>query len=620
MPELTGVPGARGPALRRMEIGKFRGVDLTSGKFNCEPNRSPEAPNMLPDADGFPVKRKGFTLRWRLQGAVHGAYTLRTSQLQHTLVHAGSRLYRDGQVVYEGMADAPSCAVQLNDKLWILDGQTYLYYDGQTVAPVSSIATVPVVTIAKAPNKSGAATSYKPVNLLTGKRTDSFAGTASTTDYYLSFTDLTDTPVTAQVLGAEGEWADKVEGGDFTVDRALGKVSWKTAPGVSPVTGEDNVRITYETQSGAQAVNQCRVSILYGVNGALDRVFLSGNPSEPNVDRWSEYNDPTYIGDTFYGVLGQEGSPIVGYSVLSNTLVTHKRGEENDRNAFVRGGTLDSEGYAVFAITNVVQGDGAVSSRGFGSLSSEPVFFTDRGVYALTPSDITGERYTQNRSWFLDGELARQPGKQNACACVWGQFYCLALNGRLYLLDSNQKSDGGKSPYSSYQYEGYYFTGVDATALWVQDGGLWYGRADGAVLQYNSGASTDDYADDGEAYEAYWTTPLMNLGFWGNKKTVKGVWVVAQPYTRSSGQIYYATDREEERLVREYTVDIFDMDDIDFGRFTFNTLDRPSVVNAGKKEKKCVLFQLKVRNAAKEPFGIYAMYLTFVVGGKVKKR
>lgn len=74
-----------------------------------------------------------------------------------------------------------------------------------------------------------------------------------------------------------------------------------------------------------------------------------------------------------------------------------KQGEENGRNAFVRKGELDSDGFAVFKITNVIQGDGAVATRSFASLNSEPLFLTARGVYALTPSDVTGECTTIRR-------------------------------------------------------------------------------------------------------------------------------------------------------------------------------------------------------------------------------
>ena len=221
---------------RAVTLEKFRGVDLSSSVTNVAATRSPAAPNMMPSADGFPVKRPGWHAVLTLEGEVHGAYTLVKNGTAHRLVHAGTTLYKvtvgeDGAetaaAVYTEMADRESSGVQLNEKLWLLDGKTYLVYDGETVQPASAVATVPKITIAKAPNGKSGATSYLPVNLLTGKRTDSYRGTEETkaeTVYYLSFNALTDTAVTAQVLQADFSGIDAVISMNVTVDTLKSEV------------------------------------------------------------------------------------------------------------------------------------------------------------------------------------------------------------------------------------------------------------------------------------------------------------------------------------------------------------------------------------------------------------
>ena len=632
MPRRIQTGDAPARSARSVALEKFKGVDLSSSVTNVAVQRSPDAPNMMPSADGFPVKRPGWRTRLQLQGCVHGAYRLEAGGSVHRLVHAGTNLYRvdtneageeTATPIYTDMANRPSAGVQLCEKLWLLDGKTYLVYDGACVRPVSEIATVPKVTIGKAPNGKNGATSYLPVNLLSGRRTDSFCGTEETkaeTAYYLSFNALTDTAVTVRVLGANGEWTEKTEGTDFTVNRALGRVTFAAAPGKSPVDGEDNVQITYETANRADVVNQCRFCILYGVNGALDRIFIAGSPNAPNVDYWSEWRDPAYFGDVSYSALGKESSPIMGYSVLADALVTHKQGEENGRNAFVRRGELDEEGFAVFRITNVIQGEGAAAQRCFASLNSEPLFLTARGVYALTPGDVTGERYAQERSWYIASHLTRIAALSNACAVVWGCFYVLSAGGTLYLLDGAQKSYESKNPYSTYQYECYYWPGIRASCLWVQNGALRFGTEDGAVREFLPGDASGDYNDDGAPIAAHWCTPLLNLGVWSNVKTVDNVWIVGKSYTRSGGEIAFITNRDHERLGRSYNIDIFDWDDIDFNRFTFQTMDGPVVVPMRKKAKKIQTFQLKVGNERlNEPFGLLAIQINFKMGGFVKK-
>ena len=629
-----GATGGAPPSvpIKTVELSRFKGVDFTSSDVNVDLSRSPEAPNMMPDADGFPCKRPGYHTVVTLEGRVFGAYSLFKGGVTYNLVHAGTKLYKitqqaDGTesavVLYSAMAENESSAVQLKEKLWIFDAKAYLYFDGTKVAPVSEIATVPKITTAKAPNGKDGATSYLPINLLTGKKTDSFVvkeADKATTDFYLSQNALLDTAVTAKLLDAQGNWIAKAEGADFTVSRTIGKVTFKTAPGKGPVEGEDSVQITYETKSNADKINKCRFCILYGVKGALDRVFAVGSAAEPNVDYWSEWNDPAYFGDTNYGILGSEASPIMGYSILNDCIVAHKQNEENGRNAFVREGSLDKDGFAVFSIKNVLQGDGAVASRSFASLATEPMFLTGLGVTALTPSDITGERYAQNRSYFINSAISKAEDLQSACATSWGRFYVLSVGDRFYLLDSQQKSYEKKGPNSTYQYECYYFDGIAATCIWVQSGRLRFGTADGKVKEFYAEGTVDGYNDDGEAIAAYWTTPLMNLGTWGQLKTVTDVFIVGKPYTRSGGRIYYATEEDPGEAVKEYDIDIFNWNDIDFDRFTFCTMDSPTVVSARKKKKKIKLFQLKVENdRLNEPFGVLAMQINYKMGGKVKR-
>ena len=94
------------------------------------------------------------------------------------------------------------------------------------------------------------------------------------------------TAVKVEVLNSSGVWIEKTLTTDYTVDRTNGIINFTSAPGVSPVTGEDNVRITaYRTVSGyADRIKKCTTGILYGVNGAMDRLFLTGNPDYPNQD------------------------------------------------------------------------------------------------------------------------------------------------------------------------------------------------------------------------------------------------------------------------------------------------------------------------------------------------
>lgn len=67
------------------------------------------------------------------------------------------------------------------------------------------------------------------------------------------------------------------------------------------------------------------------------------------------------------------------------------------------------------------------------------------------------------------------------------------------------------------------------------------------------------------------------------------------------------------------TVDIFDFADIDFERFTFNTLDTPQIISIRKKVKKYKTLQIIVESdAANEAFGIFGIIKRFTRGNLVK--
>lgn len=642
MPKLLNVGNLTNPTVYTKTMERFRGVDLSSGENACAEYRSPSAPNMMPNADGYPMKRPGYRVLYQMGGEVYGCYRLEDPKTGWSvqILHHGNRLTALGPQgeLFDGMAQAKSSAWQIGNRLWIADGEKLrcVYAKSKSelvVEAAEDIATVPIITISKAPNGIDGATSYKPVNLLTGKRTDSYLGTETDKDYYTSFQDWVNTGIKVEILDANGVWqtGSSIKIGEktitWTADAALGKVSFSQAPGKPPVEGEDNVRITYEVESKADIINKMRFGIVYGVNGAMDRLFLAGNTDEPTTDRWSEWNDPTYFADINYAELGQDGAPIIGYSVLGNRLVTHKKSETEGRNAFVRAGELDENGDAVFRLVNVVTGNGGIAQKSFQSFGGEPVFLTANGVYGMAPSDLTGERYTQLRSYFLNGGLLREKNLENACSCVWGRFYCLAINGKIYLLDSEQKTYESKSPASGYQYEGYVFTDVPATALWTtQSGTLCFGTEDGRVCAFGDPLEEGDGTDHvtvgdtaGVPVKAKWTTPLMELDSWSNLKSIKNVWLTAMPYMKSGGVICYSSDREAEEAVREYELGTFAFSRVQFSRMTFDGLGRGTIIPTRKKAKKVKVFQIIVKNENREAFGLLALTLQFTKGGRIKK-
>ena len=628
------------PTVKYLNISKFRGVDFASSPTQMDKSRSPDAQNIISDLAGKPVKRTGYETVADFGSRINGIYRLATEDVEKFLVHAGTKLYEwvrtdgafasSGSLIYSDMNNVRSTAFQNDKKLYILDGKTYLVYgefDGAFgVKKVTDVATVPLCIAGQNPDGSGGRV-IDDVNVLTTKRTYSFHGTETGTAYRLAVDDMKidSTEVKARVLNASEDWVEKKETTDFTVNRTTGVITFKTAPGKSPATGVPNVEITFSaaTDYTADLINKCTIAIQYGVNGATDRVFVSGNGEAKNFHYWSGVNDPCYFPGENYAYLGQDSSAIMGYSLINDMLAVHKEDNEQDQTIFlVTGATNASTGKTQFAISGSIAGVGAISKYCFQRLDTEPLFLARQGVYALTTQYLTAERYAQGRSWYVDPRLTREADLSEAVATEYNNYYYLAVNNHVYVADGKQKNYEKNTPQSTFQYEWYYLTNIDARVWWEYNGRLYFGDQDGKVklfmLDSENTAAHNAYNDDGAPIRAYWYTPIFSFETISRYKTLKGFWLMLSPYRRSSVEIYYRY-KSNLQLVKRETTDIFDFNDIDLSRLSFTTDDFPMIIATNAKAKKFMLIQFCIENnVAGEGFGFYEMEASFIVAGKYK--
>ena len=145
MPEMMNFPAGATPAKKVFEITSFAGIDLSSAPADVDKKRSPDAPNMMPDSLGNPVKRPGFSTLFNLGGRINGSFSLGGKRV----IHAGDALYFEGEKIWDGMADEISTAEVIGNRLYIFDGFEALVFDGNDVHPISDEAYVPTVLISK---------------------------------------------------------------------------------------------------------------------------------------------------------------------------------------------------------------------------------------------------------------------------------------------------------------------------------------------------------------------------------------------------------------------------------------------------------------------------------------
>ena len=607
------------PKRNIIAVDEFLGVDFTNSPTNVDKRRSPNGQNMIRDVPGKVRKCMGYRTIKNYGAQINGTH-FRHGDSEY-LIHAGENLYRGDDVLYSGMADARSKSWQLGEDLYIIDGKALLKYDGESVEKASDRARIPVLTISRDP--AGGGVQYEALNLLQPGFSEWFLGTEADTTYQLSFGGLDDTPVLAEKMDETGNWISLVENEHFTVDRETGAITFVEAPGKSPLTGEDNVKVTaFRTvEKYADRINKCTIGILFGVNGTQDRLFLSGNPDQINYDWYSGQNDATYFPDTGYNLLGSPKSAVVGYTIINDRLAAHKDDMEEDRNVILREGNLvDSE--PSFKIVNTIQGAGAVAKYSFGYLSTEPLFLTSLGVYAITAQDVTGEKYAQNRSFYLNGKLLEEPNLREAYACVHKDLYWLCLNDVAYILDGLQPTQTDRSlPYATRQYAGFYRANIPARIMWANDTDLYFGTADGRICKfYSDPESPESYNDDGEPIHAIWETPDFSGSLFYKNKTFRYMAARLASALATSVKIHswkrgiWSFVKEESAKTR-----YFSFAWINFAKFTFSTDQSPKTVPTKIKVKKVDKARFRLENdALNEPFGLFDIAFEFIESGNYK--
>ncbi len=623
MPRLTTPKNIADVKRYQKSYTKFRGVDFSTDPTQVSDSRSPLCQNLISDLAGFPEKRPGWRTLFQVSAPINGMFfAVFASGAEAFLLHGGTSLYAwtdsGATQIFNAMNNARSVAFSHGGKLYLLDGAHYYVVseaDGEyAVSNVTESAFVPT-TVIGAP-ASGGGTPFEAVNLLSPRRINSMIGDGESTVFQLDSKEI------ESVESVKVDGVEKTATTDYTVDLEAGTVTFTSAPPASEAGGGiDNVVIEFtKTVSGyAERIEQCTIAEFYGYNND-NRLFFTGNPEYPNWDFQSGLDDPTYFPDTGYTKIGADTSAIMGYLKQYDTLSIVKSNNEQDAELFLRTPEMSEDGKVIFPVKQGAKGVGAVSRYAFANLRDDPLFLSREGVFAISSTSVGQERVLQDRSFYVNARLTQEADLENAVAAIWNGYYILCVNGHCYVADSRQQT--GASQTEQYSYEWYYWTNVPARMFLEHSGALYFGTADGKVCKFNTDVSgMARFSDDGDPIVARWSTKADTFGIFTRRKTLlkKGAGVMIKPYNRSSVKIYIATDRQHERLIRESFMDIFDFGDIDFSRFTFNTLDTPQVKPFNTKVKKFILLQMIFENdAANEGFGVYGAQVQYTIGNYVK--
>lgn len=467
--------------LVRRIYSNFRGVDFRGEEINLV--RSPDSLNIWKDykkTESIRTRPK-MELSEEFNETVWGVFFYKAGNENMTLVHSGEKLYKiaDGRrtEIYTGLNAARSQSFIYNNVWYFKDGINYIQYNGDKIGEVEGY--VPTTSIGRKP--AGGGTVHEDVNLLTGRRINTFLADGTSKDFYLD----------AQKI--DSDFVPKVKVNDvavsnFKVDYLKGKITFTSAPKEPLTDGQDNVSVEFKkTISGyREKINNCTLLQVFD-----NRVFFSGNKDYPNMIFHCSLNDPSYCSDLDYYNEGLDTAKVKGLVAGNNVLWVFKEPSQANTTVFYHTPTIDSEYGKIYPSSHSSISTGCVG--GAINFNDDIVFFSDRGMEGIS-GDVTTEQVIAHRSSLVDRKLIAEADYKNMLLEEWDGYLIAFIGNKAYLADSRATFANE----NHFEYEWFYWEMTKSiTCTCVNNGVLYLGTEDGIYT----------LTDTEGSLESYWVTP-----------------------------------------------------------------------------------------------------------------
>ena len=397
------------------------------------------------------------------------------------IVHAGTKLYKvvneEKTELYDGVNQARSDSFIYNNKWYFKDGENYLQYDGDTIQEVEGY--VPTTSIGRKPEGGG--TTYEDVNLLTGRRINTFLADGEDRVFYLDAQDIDNDFV--PVVKVNDAVTD-----DYTVDYTAGKIIFNSAPEKPLTDGQDNVSVEFKKviDGYADRIKKCTLLQVFD-----NRVFFSGNEDFPNMIFHCSLNDPAYCSDLDYYNEGLDSARVRGLVAGNNRLWVLKEPSQANTAIFYHTPTTDAEYGKIYPSEHSSISTGCVGKAI--NFNDDIVFFSARGMEGVS-EDITTEQTLAHRSSLVDRKLTAEPEYREMILEEWEGYLIVFVRDKAYLADSRAVFTND----NHMEYEWFYWElEKDVTCAKVHDGILYIGTEDGVYT----------LTDNEAPVESYWVTP-----------------------------------------------------------------------------------------------------------------
>ena len=571
----------------------FSGVDFSNRGDEVALNHSPNALNMWKNyrsSNGKCVEtRPDLEFFKEYTDTIYGFYFYTVNGTTHKIVHAGTNLYKDDEVIYSDMAEHKSNFFIFNDstirfsKLYIMDTENYLVYDGTTIQNVEDIAYIPTTIISMSP--LGYGTFNNEINCLTPLRKCSYCADGSSTVYHLNAPNSSEEDVSKTVIASiDDDYVPRVwiNGSEiltgYTVNYSAATVTFNTAPAEPLTPGQDNVVIQFKktVQGHKNRVLKCELVEYFD-----NRIFLSGNPEYPNALFHCKLEDPSYFSDLDYYPEGSTDSEVKSLIAGNNALWVLKKPSQSNTTIFYHNPTIDSEKGKIYPSTHSSISTGC-KAKGI-NFNDNIVFFSDKGMESIT-GDVTTEQVLIHRSSLIDTKLLDEQNYDNMNLVEYAGYLFVIIDNKVYLADGNTLTQVN----NHYEYEWFYFEfDKNISGALVKDD----------VLYLISDKTIYTFTKKDTEIESYWTTIEDEFKYPQYQKTMNKKGFVID-MEGDELLVYVRTDNGEFQLIKKYK-------------------NKKGYIVSKKKKKKWKSIQLKFYST--KPFSLYSNTLEAYVGSYVKR-
>lgn len=707
------------------------GVDFQADQTQVDRKRSPDMVNMISDFGGNPVKRDGFRkvgsgyeALVMVDNTMYGIYVTDSLFAVYTLELNGYEFDEVGSPeIYSGNVGTVKTAFVYQKGIYTIATKALVCFDtekktftvvgvGTGMMSTGSVGSsapayednIPDTVISLKPDGTGGST-LDDKNVFSIYQRFSYQGDGSSANYKIPNYTKIGSWVKVEVKDANGDWqtaTSSVGTASSVTGKTLDGTGYETnsivdttvtitpAPPVPAVAGEDNVRITFapykyeEVETGKYKgyYNETLVNLLKSPTATFQsgRMFIA----DKYKVYYSDVSDPLTISDLAWFSVESE---VVSFTRSNNYLavLTKDNGRSTIYLASEASKVVDSQTGATetyFSVKESNAGIGAIAPKAVATLSDEPLFLSSTGVFGIL-TNWTSEKYAVNRSSRINRKLCKEPNLETAVGIAYNDYFFLAINGRMYVLDGRHKESdrAGNKPFEAYYFEGLpaienmyvindkmYFSDDEATYTWNDDlpeteryyddaylkevtvvewqisdsqaeepTGEWVNVKptpdEGEYLWYK--ATYDDGSEEitleeldigdekltGDPVCARWCSVYDDDDAPQRLKTLmkKGSMITLVPHFRSGCEITLAKDGDVFEYLGSFDADLQTFEYIDFNRFTFSSNAVAFDNFTKKKIKKYKRLQIQVENNKAEPFGLTQITKTYIFGNYAKR-